>query len=459
MMINYRVFDDLRRTQRTPRLSTLAALCCGILFLSAACSIADGQVLTTDFTTDPMAAGWTYTGIASEGWSAGDGFITAADDGGTTQTWRSPEFAVTPSTYYEVTFTATAASPGYVSAVDGNPSTTWGTIPPSTDLIADDYTSVPSAATWTQSTFFTHTQPNATQAAITFSSIGSNVNVQSVTVSTASSDAAVAAWDDSIYAQMTPVTYTPPANRFTNLARTYSKLLSGSPLNIVMLGDSIMNDTANSTFETLVERQYPGSKINVSAAVGGGAGMAQWDPDSPDHVSYLNLQQAVINQKPDLVVIGGISNGTAYSDITNVINLVRSGVQSEYGYTPDILLLTPEFGSGNNPLAPGSTWYPTIDPNGTDYRSTLYQIAQSEQTGFLDMDGAWGQYMIDAQGGVYNPTVYNSFFRDADHANTFGKEITAQILNDYFTPLPEPNALVMAIGACALLRRRRRATD
>jgi hypothetical protein len=60
---------------------------------------------------------------------------------------------------------------------------------------------------------------------------------------------------------------------------------------------------------------------------------------------------------------------------------------------------------------------------------------------------------------VYNPTVYNSFFRDADHANTFGKEITAQILNDYFTPLPEPNALVMAIGACALLRRRRRATD
>jgi hypothetical protein len=50
------------------------------------------------------------------------------------------------------------------------------------------------------------------------------------------------------------------------------RLASGGPLRIVMLGDSICNDTSKSLYETLLARIYPKAKIEIVTSVRGGTG-------------------------------------------------------------------------------------------------------------------------------------------------------------------------------------------
>src|SRR4051794_13063291 len=53
---------------------------------------------------------------------------------------------------------------------------------------------------------------------------------------------------DRIYEGMTPVKYEPPADRWALLPKTKKKLDQGGQLTIVMLGDSIVNDTSRSNW-------------------------------------------------------------------------------------------------------------------------------------------------------------------------------------------------------------------
>ena len=422
--------------------------------LLAFCVAAEAQVLSNDFTTDPTAAGWTYDGSA--GWSAANGYITAQSS---YKKWESPEFAVTPFGYHRVTFRSSApVTKGYFATVYVNPVATWGRWLASTrgELITDNYTSVMASSSWVDNTYYTRALPNAATGYVRFQGIDSSINIDDVQVEAAAGHAEVATWADSVYAAMPLMDYDAESDRFDFMPRTITKLEAGSTVNIVLLGDSIMNDTSNSAFEVLVERMYAGAQINVITAVGGGTGMDKWNhPESyPTH--DLKLQEAVIDQQPDLVMIGGISNGTSYQDIRDVIGKVRDGVDVGFGYEPDIMLMTGAFGANANPLAGGSTWYRDIDPNGTDYRSNLYRIAEDEQTAFLDMMGVWGQYMIDAQGGVYDPDKYDWFFRDSVHANTYGKQVLGRALEEFFTPIPEPATLsLLAVAGLAAIRRRR----
>jgi hypothetical protein len=392
---------------------------------------AGGQELTSDFSVDPrhQVPAWTYSGPSDSGYSGADSAIVAQAN--ISGTWRSPAFAVTPGQYYRISFDASTADNGLVDLVSSNPHAQWGTLAGQSDFIADAYTSVLPSTNFTRETYFARAQVNAVTASVSFWAISSDVRVNSVIISNAT-DAEVAAWDDAVYQKMTPLTYVPPPDRFANLRRTQAALNAHEPLKIVLLGDSIMNDTSNSTFETLVERQYPGAKITLVAAVGGGAGMQNWNPLSPRHTAHLSLQQAVIDQEPDLVMIGGISNSDI-AEIASVISQVRTGVRNQYGYTPDILLMTGAFGANDNPLNPHSDYASTV----ANYDVKLAALAAGERTGFMDIHSVWGQYMITAQEGVDNSTIYNSFFRDERHANTRGKEILARALDDFFAPVPE----------------------
>jgi len=235
-------------------------------------------------------------------------------------------------------------------------------------------------------------------------------------------------------------------------------------------------------------------------AVGGGAGLDKWNPVNATYPfvtgtvanSSLRFNEAVIDQRPDVVVIGGISTpatAAGYQAIRDVIDKIRSpSVHDHLGYTPEILLMTGAFGYGpwvaslpGNPaemgnvrgdpgLVPGSfawnkAWCPTdqLDPLATyegDYRSNLLRISRETGVGFLDMLGVWGEYMILAQGGsldtrVVNSAVYDGYFRDVIHANTFGKELLGRTLAATFAPVPEPTTIGLAAGALAMLGLRR----
>ena len=94
---------------------------------------------------------------------------------------------------------------------------------------------------------------------------------------------------------------------------------------------------------------------------------------------------------------------------------------------PEILVMTGAVGSidpRRNP--PG--WKPVVTPDGVDYRSCLRRVAQEERVEFLDMEGAWGEYI----NGCGKPWEF--FTRDTLHANERGRQVLALIMERYFAP-------------------------
>jgi len=69
-------------------------------------------------------------------------------------------------------------------------------------------------------------------------------------------------------------------------------------LRIVLLGDSIIGDIGASKFELLLQRMYPGCKIDKSVSSRGSTG-CWWYKDEN------RVQEYVLRHHPDLLIIGG----------------------------------------------------------------------------------------------------------------------------------------------------------
>lgn len=408
-----------------------------------------GQLIQSGFDFDPRPDGWVLSDWALQihsagGWSASGGQPGGHaynPGGGAGVFWRSPGADITPMDYVKVQFDAQGAGQPWVCGLGLNAAATFGRYPSANaaagQLVADDWTAFPSPASWTTHTYYTRARVNAAQQAIRL--MGQDVKFDNVLVTAAGRDE-VRAWAQSVYqSQMPPVNYIPPADRFDRLPRTASRLTSGHTFKIVMLGDSIMNDTGNSPLDVLLEGRRPGTRVEVVTAVGGGTGVDKWNSDDayawPSH--DLNLQQAVIDQQPDLVLIGGISNGENYDDFRQLIDRIVAGVQTGAGYAPDVMLLTGAF--GQNPQ----------DPAG--YAAQLHAIADEKNAAFLDMRAVTEQYFADADAQGY---ARDFFYRDTVHANHLGKQVLGRVLTEHLVPEPTTLALLAAAGLLRLPRRR-----
>jgi len=183
---------------------------------------------------------------------------------------------------------------------------------------------------------------------------------------------------DAVYAGMDPLSYTPPADRWRNLDGTRKRLGEGDSLKIVMLGDSIIGDTSGSRFELLLGRMYPRSKITKITSTRGSTGCWWYKLDN-------HVEEYVLRHKPDLLMIGGISQRQDVESIREVIHQVRAA------QSPEILLMTPAFGVPTSPHI--RQWTFDIKPGATDYRARLRRLAEEEKCGFLDMTGPWWRYI------------------------------------------------------------------
>jgi len=220
---------------------------------------------------------------------------------------------------------------------------------------------------------------------------------------------------DAIYAGMEPVKYAAPADRWKYLPQTMKKLNEGPVLNMVMLGDSIVNDTSYSCFELLIDRMYPKCKIKKTVSVRGSTGCNWYKGEG-------RVQEYVLKFNPDLLIIGGISNNDDTESIRDVIRQVRASKPDT-----EILLMTGAFGWRQDPKI-NKDWQAVVKPDGTDYRSRLMKLAEEEKADFLDIHGAWGRYILDSK------WTCGSFMRDGVHANDRGKQILGRILEKYFSP-------------------------
>jgi hypothetical protein len=395
-------------------------LCAALCFLSLGLQAAESVLFTADFERDPLPAGWSVVGKAGEvgapAWvetpaPSGTHALTA-----TTGYWQSPHFPVTPGQFYQLEVATRGDGPGYWHAwfytIDpAKPEEENG----SKDVLSGVCSQLEVTEGWGRyvTCFQTDRGRPFTHCRLAFQPLkGKAIFLDDLTVRPIDHPR-VAAWADRVYATVPRLPLKLPAERWHNLPKTRRALQRRTPLRVVMLGDSNVNDIYSSWYQTLVARRYRHPQLEVFVAVeGGGGGKRYTDP--------AKLKELVLDRRPDLLIFGGISNGNALDSIRSIIAQVRAGCGAE------ILLMSGTY----PPLDPATKgpWKTAIDPTATDYRSRLFALAQAEKTGFVDIAAPMSQYLA-ASG--HEPLW---FYRDTHHFNDRGKQIFARILETFFNP-------------------------
>ena len=372
-----------------------------------------GAALTADFEQDPRDSGWvaevkpdaqgppTWTDA-----SAHSGTHALAAQSGH---WASPLFEVAPGAYYEMEVYSRAEGSGlwHVWFYRLDPDKPEDEPP----IITGTCSQMEQSEGWARRRMCFKAAYEITHCRAVFQPLGrkmlmvDDVRVWPVDHQTA------AEWADEVYAAMPPLKYTAPPGRWQYLPRTRKRLEEGGTLRVVMLGDSNVNDIFSSCYDVLVERAFPKARLDVVTSVLGSKGCWYYKEEG-------RVKEYVLDYKPDLVIIGGMSNRNDMESIRSVIQQVRAGSKAE------IVLMT-----GSSPALDPATdkaWPLAIDPDGEDYRSCLMKLAAEERTAFLDVLGPFSHYM----GTCGKDPEW--FHRDTHHFNDRGKQIFARILEGYF---------------------------
>ncbi|MDX9866921.1 MAG: SGNH/GDSL hydrolase family protein, partial [Kiritimatiellia bacterium] len=221
---------------------------------------------------------------------------------------------------------------------------------------------------------------------------------------------------DTLFLQLEPITYKPPQGRWSRLPKTLGRLRAGGTVRMVMLGDSIINNIQSSHFEKLIERAYPGSRIEKIVSVRGSTGC--WYYQEPEH-----LRNYVLRHKPDLLVIGGISQKGDVEAIRSVIRQTRAALPEV-----EVAVMTDVYGTIGRIDIRDPKVLAETDPNGDGYRERLLRMAQAEQVEYVNLTRPWAQFLCASKQPV------SAFMSDAVHANARGCQLIGRFLELYFAP-------------------------
>ena len=213
--------------------------------------------------------------------------------------------------------------------------------------------------------------------------------------------------------------YAPPEGRWRRLAETRRRLADGGTLRIVMLGDSICNDTSNSLFEVLVGRACPKARIEVITSVRGGTGCTYYKDEN-------RVAEYVLRLRPDLVVIAGISHGYDAEAIRSVVRQVRTAWACEILITNGAVC--PEERMTESFLEHSGLAAAEALERIRTWPARLSRMADEENVELFDTRAAWNA-CVAASG---RPVEW--FMRDPVHANGRGKQVLGRILFRYFDP-------------------------
>ena len=209
-----------------------------------------------------------------------------------------------------------------------------------------------------------------------------------------------------IQAEMPEGQFTPPPQGWAHLPRTRRILREGGQLELLAIGDSIVNDTMRSGWVAKLREAYPKADIRATVYVRGGGGCQHYKLEG-------RVQKHVIPRKPDLVLIGGISQ-QGVDNIREVIHQLRQGLPAV-----EILLMTGAYG-------PDDPRQPETLRKAGGYAKALKALADEERCAFLDVTTPWAQYIRSSK---VHPHL---FYRDVIHANEYGEQILSKILMSFF---------------------------
>jgi len=282
-------------------------------------------------------------------------------------------------------------------------------------LLADHYSSIDPSVDFQRYVFYVQSKANATQAEFWLQPAeGQNALLKEVSINPAVDTQEVKHWSDSVYKTIPAVISSPPANRFQHLDKTMTALRNGEKVRVVMLGNSIINDTGNSAWEVLVEEMYPGADLEVITSVRGGTGCTYYQHEN-------RVDTFVVQYQPDLLMIGGISHLSDTAAIHSVIQQVQEKMEPD----PDIIVMSGPVGRGGDPRTNPDF---TLEPSPGDFRTQLAQMSSDAEVEYFDVKSAWGDYM------AHTHASYDYFLRDPVHANARGRQVLARLLATYFEP-------------------------
>ena len=214
-----------------------------------------------------------------------------------------------------------------------------------------------------------------------------------------------------IRAEMPAGRFTPPPHDWSHLARTKKRLTEGGGLTLLAMGDSIVNDTMRSGWVAELQSLYPQCRIEAYVYVRGGGGCQHYKDED-------RVAKYVVPRKPDLVLIGGISQ-RSIDDIRTVIGQIREALPEV-----EFLLFTGTFGTAD-PREPEELARAAHSGTGA-YGEALRKLAAEQRCAFLDMTSPWAEYIRSSK---VHPHL---FYRDRVHANEYGEQILAQIISAFF---------------------------
>lgn len=362
-----------------------------------------------DFATDPVAAGWTFEPGAKDDsqpvYIPSEGYYS--DKGAK---WKSPKIAAVENEwqFYCLEFASKADELGYYAVFfydqDGN------------EIVDDNYASYYKSDDFVANRVVFRGREHAKTFTVNFIGKGKffvrDVKVYPV------SDEFAAQWADDLYAKLPRLDYTPDPGRWKLIPKTIERLNTGGPIRIVMLGDSIINDTNNSNFDALLKRLYPRTDIRMICSVRGSTGC--WHYRIDEH-----FQSYVADRRPDFLIIGGISQRDDIDAIRDVIEKTRAQIGCE------ILLMSGPVGADwrkHDEANPDRPLSKIAYPGQYESEKKLAALAAELGVEYLDMKKPWNDYL----GNSEKPYMY--FHRDRVHAEDRGKQVLARILERYFEP-------------------------
>jgi hypothetical protein len=342
--------------------------------------------------------------VASEGWYP--------DKGGTLTSPRIPA-STDPLAYYRLRFRSRTTQKGYWAVFTQDAA--------GANQVDDAYAAVYPSTDWLDNEVVVRNRVGATTLSITFQG-HAPIQVADLTVVVIDATEA-AACADRRYASLPQLTWTPPTGRWQHLPRTHERLRSGGDLRIVQLGDSIINDTNNGNWDALVRRRHPAARLHMITSVRGSTGC--WYYRESEHFAAY-----VTAQKPELLIIGGISHQRTSDDpVQSVANVREVALRARDQLGCEVLLMSGPMAEDwrtHDPATPDVA-LPAVDmPPVPAFYLGLEAMAAAERIAFLDCHRAWHRYL----GASGKPWQW--FHRDRVHADDRGKQILARVLDRWF---------------------------
>ncbi len=256
-----------------------------------------------------------------------------------------------------------------------------------------------------------------------------------------SSPEEAAAWCDKVYAKVPVVKVEPDGKAFLSAPKTLEALKTGRPVRILLLGDSIIQDTFHSQFHALLKRAYPKSEVTWLMSVRGGTGCWYYRVAE-------NFETYVAAYRPDCVIVGGISNWqppkpdypvSGNGDVYEVGEMIRSRGMELIVVSPTLSVDTrmKEYSREFTPLAPRAynasaekeALSLTIDkysklPSGLSPEGLAELKAECARRGWGFIDAFTPAYRWLYESG--KPWSWHN--RDYVHSGELGKQVIARIM-------------------------------